>query len=288
MRKLLFSTILLFLFSNLLFAGRYYDAAVGRFLQVDPQANKFPAQTPYNYSLNNPLAFVDPNGEYAISVHYKVTYEALQLMGVNSAMADNMAHMASVYADNPGSFIRFFESVRSGISMYHRDGVNYSGTVNSQNDDLGNVVRHSMRSSAMPDNRTGAQAMLDGMKFGWDHIFAAANSEVSSDMNSAYMRNFGVGVHALQDAFAHQGATMKQHVGLSSTSLAMISYDMQGPSYNAMQITKSAVLVIQILQGNFSNVVPGMTLNLTGMSSEQQQQVMQRLKDEGWILNVQD
>ena len=61
-----------------------------------------------------------------------------------------------------------------------------------------------------------------------------------------------------------------------------------GPSYNAMQITKSAVLVIQILQGNFSNVVPGMTLNLTGMSSEQQQQVMQRLKDEGWILNVQD
>jgi len=71
MRKLLLTTILLFLLSNLLFAGRYYDAAVGRFLQVDPHASKYPSWSPYNYTYNIPLKFVDPDGKDAIPIVFK-------------------------------------------------------------------------------------------------------------------------------------------------------------------------------------------------------------------------
>ena len=45
------------------FAGRYYDSAIGRWLSVDPKASKYPGWSPYNYCLNNPLRFVDPNGQ---------------------------------------------------------------------------------------------------------------------------------------------------------------------------------------------------------------------------------
>jgi hypothetical protein len=43
-------------------AGRYYDAATGRFLTVDKLADKYPAWSPYSYVFNNPLAYIDPDG----------------------------------------------------------------------------------------------------------------------------------------------------------------------------------------------------------------------------------
>ncbi len=71
MRRLLVSTILLFLLTNLLFAGRYYDAATGRFLQIDPHASKYPSLSPYSYVANNPLNAVDPDGKDIKMIHRK-------------------------------------------------------------------------------------------------------------------------------------------------------------------------------------------------------------------------
>jgi len=44
------------------FGARYYDPEVGRWLAPDPLGEKHPNFTPYNYTLNNPLLFVDPDG----------------------------------------------------------------------------------------------------------------------------------------------------------------------------------------------------------------------------------
>ncbi len=45
------------------FGARYYDSFIGRWLQVDPLAAKYPGWSPYNYTLNNPLIFMDEKGD---------------------------------------------------------------------------------------------------------------------------------------------------------------------------------------------------------------------------------
>jgi RHS repeat-associated protein len=47
------------------FGARYYMAAVGRWASFDPAADGTPQWSPYNYVLNNPLGFVDPDGRQA-------------------------------------------------------------------------------------------------------------------------------------------------------------------------------------------------------------------------------
>jgi len=37
-------------------------------LSVDPLAHLYPSWSPYNYTLNNPLNRIDPNGEWTIKV----------------------------------------------------------------------------------------------------------------------------------------------------------------------------------------------------------------------------
>lgn len=44
------------------YGARYYDADLGRFVAVDPLANKYPGWGPYVYTLGNPIRFVDPDG----------------------------------------------------------------------------------------------------------------------------------------------------------------------------------------------------------------------------------
>ncbi|QMU66171.1 MAG: peptidoglycan DD-metalloendopeptidase family protein [Flavobacteriaceae bacterium] len=43
--------------------ARNYDPALGRWMNVDPQSEKFYDQSPFNYALNNPVFFIDPDGE---------------------------------------------------------------------------------------------------------------------------------------------------------------------------------------------------------------------------------
>ncbi len=46
------------------YGARWYDPAVARFTSVDVLADTLPMWSPYHYSLNNPIRFIDPDGKY--------------------------------------------------------------------------------------------------------------------------------------------------------------------------------------------------------------------------------
>ena len=46
------------------YAGaRYYDGLIGRFMATDRFMEKYPSLTPYQYAANNPVRFIDVNGD---------------------------------------------------------------------------------------------------------------------------------------------------------------------------------------------------------------------------------
>ncbi|MCE5308350.1 MAG: RHS repeat-associated core domain-containing protein [Acidobacteriales bacterium] len=64
------------------FGARYYGSSYGRFESPDPKSAGADRQNPqswngYNYALNNPLAFVDPNGKWPFYVHNRIHEAAL-------------------------------------------------------------------------------------------------------------------------------------------------------------------------------------------------------------------
>jgi RHS repeat-associated protein len=100
------------------FGARIYDGRIGRWLSSDPKERKYAYLSPYNFAYNNPVQFVDRDGEDGMitgtgtqndpfiitaSYHYVGgTVNEAQLKGLNQAMAD-YNNKGNAFAINDGN-----------------------------------------------------------------------------------------------------------------------------------------------------------------------------------------
>jgi len=58
------------------YGARYYDPNISIWLSVDPLSDEYPGHSPYNYTLNNPVRFIDPDGRTIVDVNGNIMYDA--------------------------------------------------------------------------------------------------------------------------------------------------------------------------------------------------------------------
>jgi RHS repeat-associated protein len=57
------------------FGARIYDPRLGRWLSLDPLMSKYPGMSPYNYTANNPILYIDQDGkDYGVYINHDESY----------------------------------------------------------------------------------------------------------------------------------------------------------------------------------------------------------------------
>ncbi len=118
------------------FGARYYDPNISIWLSVDPLSDKYPGHTPYNYTLNNPIRLIDPDGRdvdetapgYGAAKRAATPEYNKRGRQTNNDYQPAFAKIFEQLENNSSINVRFVDDMSLSNSPYEGGTVEYNGT----------------------------------------------------------------------------------------------------------------------------------------------------------------